>query len=227
MLARRSERHQHGWTVAIRSVSFDDEDEDDLHVFSGYDLMIAHYDIADLDWREVAERSRIDERRGLIIAQVATIEDLIDELLIYLDDPVDAESYQRGLDAQTIGPRLAQLSSKLRRAGLLDRLAEERLVDLRTIVRRRNQLAHGTIYCRPVRMVPIKELGRQPIEVEWLLVDRRSRESERITMTGLRGDLHAAIGAFSAMLAYSEVFVERAPRPINFAGRTYLGAPTP
>jgi len=94
--------------VTIRSLSFDDEDEEALCVFSGYDLMISHYDIADLDWREVAERSSIDERRGLVIAQVAAIEDLIDEFSIYLDDPVDAESYQRGLDTQTIGPRLGE-----------------------------------------------------------------------------------------------------------------------
>jgi hypothetical protein len=61
--------------------------------------------------------------------------------------------------------------------------------------------------------------------MEWVMADRHSRTSERISMVGLRSDLHAAIGAFAAMLAYAESFVERAPRPINFCGRTYLGPP--
>ena len=105
--------------------------------------MISHYDIADLDWQELAERSSIDERRGLVIAQVAAIEDLIDEFLMYLDDPVDAEPYQRSLNTQTIGPRLDQLLSKLRRAGLLNLLADERLNDLQRIVLRRTNSRTG------------------------------------------------------------------------------------
>jgi len=83
-----------------RSVVDDDSDED-LCVFSGSDLLISYYDVADLDWQDVAERSAIDERRGLVIAQVAA-----------LADPIEA---------------------------------------LRRVVRRRNTLAHGTIFCRPVR----------------------------------------------------------------------------
>lgn len=39
--------------MPIRSFSFDDDDNDDLHVFSGQDLLTTHYDIADLDWQEV------------------------------------------------------------------------------------------------------------------------------------------------------------------------------
>jgi hypothetical protein len=46
------------------SVSFDDEDGEELYVFSGGDLLMTHYDAADLDWEEVAERAALDERRG-------------------------------------------------------------------------------------------------------------------------------------------------------------------
>jgi hypothetical protein len=160
--------------MTVRSLSFDDEDDAEMCVFSGYDLLISHHDIADLDWGEVAERAAIDERRGLVIAQVAVLEDLIDEFLIYLADPPDAEAYQRKLDAQTIGPRLELLETKLKQAGLLDQQATERITELRVVVGRRNQLAHGTIYCRPVRVVPIKDLVHKNLELEWVLVDRRS-----------------------------------------------------
>jgi hypothetical protein len=89
----------------------------------------------------VAERSAIDERRGLVIAQIAALEDLIDEFLLYLDDPDDVESYQRNLDSQSIGPRLDQLVSKLRHADLFDQQAQQRMDEVRGIVRRRNELA--------------------------------------------------------------------------------------
>ena len=64
----------------------DDPCEDELSVFSGNDLLIAHYDVSDLDWEEIAERSMIDERRGLIIAQVSALEDLLTEFVLYLSD---------------------------------------------------------------------------------------------------------------------------------------------
>ena len=119
------------------------------------------------------------------------------------------------------------LETRLRHAGLLDRQVIEQIEELRAVARRRNQLAHGTIHLRPLRIVPIEALGRQDVEVEWVLVDRRSRESERISMAGLRQDLYDAIGAFTAMLAYAECFVEKAPRPFHFADGAYLAAPTP
>lgn len=50
--------------MAAWSVSFDDDSDEDLSVFSGNDLLTAHYDVADLDWREVAERSALDGRRA-------------------------------------------------------------------------------------------------------------------------------------------------------------------
>lgn len=103
--------------MAIRSLSFDDDSEDDLCVFSGDDLVITHADGPDLDWREVAERSALDERRGLVIAQVAVLEDLIDEFILYLVDPADPEDYQRSLDKKTIGPRINILEKNSRRSG--------------------------------------------------------------------------------------------------------------
>ena len=212
--------------MTVQSVSFDDDDESELYVFSGNDLLLSHYDVADLDWEEVAERSAIDERRGLVIAQVAVLEDLIDEFIVYLEDPRDVEALRRELDTKTIGPRLDMLESRLRHAGLLDPQVIERIEELRAVARRRNQLAHGTIHLRPLRIVPVEALGRRDVEVEWVLVDRRSRESERISMAGLRQDLEDAIGAFTALLAYAERFVEKAPRPSHFADGAYLAAPT-
>src|ERR1700678_3908947 len=134
--------------MTVRSVSFDDSSNDDLFVFSGNDLLIAHYDQMDLDWQEVAERTALDERRGLMILQVATLEDLVDEFLLYLGDEPDQEEHQRRLEATTIGPRLDQLQRLLREANLLDNHAEELLGTLGRIVRRRNELAHGTISAR-------------------------------------------------------------------------------
>ncbi|MCZ7525597.1 MAG: hypothetical protein M5U14_03930 [Acidimicrobiia bacterium] len=211
--------------MAVSSVSFDDDSDEDLCVFSGSDLLISHYDVADLDWQEVAERSAVDERRGLVITQVAVFDDLVDEFILYLADPVDEAMYRADLDRLTIGPRLDRLESIARTAGILDVEAEGILAELRRVVRRRNNLAHGTISCRPVRPV-------QPgswihtIEFEWVLSDRRSGATERITMAGLRQDVCDAIGAFTGLLAYAEKFVRVAAAPRNFAGGMYLAAPT-
>jgi hypothetical protein len=73
--------------MAAWSVSIDDDNDEELSVFSGYDLLISHYDFADLDCREVAERSALDQRRGLVITQADVLEDLIDEFILYLADP--------------------------------------------------------------------------------------------------------------------------------------------
>ena len=51
-------------------------DASNLFVFSGDDLLTSHNDIADVDWVEVAERTLIDERRGLVVAQAVIIEDV-------------------------------------------------------------------------------------------------------------------------------------------------------
>lgn len=209
--------------MTIRSVSFDDDSDVDLCVLSGDDMLASHYDRADPDWREIAERSSIDERRGLVIAQVAVLEDLVDEFLLYLEDPADQEKVQHDLDRLTLGPRLDRLERALTAARLLDTDAVERLAGLRAVATRRNQLAHGTTYWRPLQVVPIRELGRRTIQLEWILVDRRTRESERVSMAGLREDLQIAIGTFEEMLAFGERIVERAPRPAHFEGGVFLG----
>lgn len=214
--------------MSIRSVSFDDGSDEDLCVFSGDDLLQSHYDVVDLDWVAVAERSLIDQRRGLVIAQVAVLEDLVDEFLLYLEDPRDPGRFQEeDLSRKTIGPRLTMLERGLGSAGLLSDEAVGCLAAARTTVDRRNRLAHGTIHWRPTRVVLIKDLAHIDLEIEWVLVDRRSEQTERISMARLRQDVYEAIAAFSDLLAYGEWFVERVPKPRNFAGGHYLGAPTP
>jgi hypothetical protein len=78
----------------IEELSFDDEVDEDLYVFSGSDFLTSHYDKADLDWAEVASRTAIDERRGLVITQAVVIEDVIDEFILYLADPPNAKQYR-------------------------------------------------------------------------------------------------------------------------------------
>jgi hypothetical protein len=212
--------------MAARSVSFDDDSDEELFVFSGNDLLTSHYDVGDLDWREVAERSALDERRGLVIAQVAVLEDLIDEFILYLADPVDLGGYQAKLDRLTIGPRVDCLEKLLARANILDAVAIAVLGKIRCVAARRNELAHGTIHCRPVEPVE-PESWLDGVPVEWILISRRTRTVERITMAGLRQDVKAAISAMSSTLLYAERFVDVAPHPRHYAGGRYLAAPTP
>ncbi len=211
--------------VAIRSLSFDDDSDDDLRVFSGQDLLIAHMDQADLDWEEVAERSVLDQRRGLVITQVAVLEELIDQFILYVVDPADPEDYQRRLDRKTIGPRIDELEQALRSRSLLDAAGAGLLADLRSLVNTRNELAHGIIYRTLLYVVPIKELATRDLELEWRIYSRRSRTSRRITTSELRENLDDAIGCFMALLGWGEEFGKRAPRPRNFREATYFTAP--
>lgn len=212
----------------IVSLSLDDDDDSELYVFSGQDLLTAHYDQIDLDWHEVAERSIIDERRGLVITQVAILDDLIDEFILYLADPPDEEAYQREkLDTITLGPRIDLFEKRLRRAGLLTDGVSVLLADLRKIQARRNTLAHGTLSWQPIFPMPVlSDRDRPPTRLEWILFDRRRQTRERISMTQLRQDVYTAQGCFSALLNYAEVFVETAPQPTHFRGGSYLAAPT-
>ena len=73
----------------------------------------------------------------------------------------------------------------------------------------------------------INEIRRGEFEVEWILIDRRSGEPERISMMELRHDVEEAVAVFVALLGYAESFVARAPAPTHFAGGACLGAPTP
>jgi len=210
--------------MAFNSISFDDEDGEDLSTFSGLDLLIAHYDQVDLDWQEVAERSVIDERRGLVIAQTAVLEVLVDEFILYLLDSPDEVAAYAALDGLTLGRRISQFEAALEAHGLVTPEARAVVRDLRAVASRRNQLAHGTIERRMTRVVPIAELSHADLEVEWVLLDRRG-DQERLSMAGLREDVYMAAGAFSALLAYAEWFVEIAPRPQFFSGGRYLPNP--
>jgi hypothetical protein len=212
--------------MTITSISFDDDSDEPLQVFSGNDLLINHYGEIDIDWHEVAERTALDERRGLIVLQVGVIEDLLDELIQYLEDPDDPESLQAELEKQTIGPRIERFQSLLQSIGLLDPGAQSRITELRRVVRRRNVLAHGTLALRPVggwNRLPVPS----ELELEWLVCDRRTHIRERITTRGLRDDLYDAIGLFTRLLEFAEMLVQLVPAPVNFRGGHYLAAPSP
>lgn len=211
--------------MPIRSLSFDDESEEPMFVFSGEDLLTAHIDQVDLDWEEVAERSILDERRGLVITQVAVLEELIDEFILYVTDPADPAGFQRRLDRTTIGPRIEELEKALKERHLLDEAGAELIADLRTLVDIRNELAHGIIYRTLVYVVPIKELATRDVPQEWRIYSRRSRTARRLTTAGLRDNLEDAIGCFTALIAWGEELVQRAPRPQNFRETTYFTSP--
>ena len=216
--------------MGVISVCFDDPGDEELSVFSGNDLLVSQYDGPDLDWQEVAERSQIDQRRGLVIAQVAVLEDLVDEFLAYLIDPVDPAELAARLDAKTIVPRITWLRFEMKKAQLLDDETEALIDELDRVAQRRNELAHGILHWRLVagQSRLLRDLLGQPeIELEWIITNRRTRSSQRITMLELRQNLYDAIGVFMAMLDYAEVFVERAPQPQHFSGGQYLAASTP
>jgi hypothetical protein len=134
--------------------------------------------------------------------------------------------FQAGLDTCTIGPRLDRLEKLLRRAGLRDHHVAGVFDEIRRVVARRNELAHGTIHRRPVESV-VPGSWVDGIPLEWIITSRRSKTPERLTMGRLRQDLYDAIGCFTAMLRYAETFVEVAPAPTRFRGGRDLGAPTP
>ena len=219
----------------LEDLSLDDESGEDAYVFSGSDLLTSHYDLADLDWAEVAARTAIDERRGLVSTQAVVIEDVIDEFIVYLNDPPESTQYRmETLGSWTVGRRRQKLEKLLRRAGLLDRYAAQLLDRCRAIGERRNTLAHGTIEPRLFNVakpdqvvVPIAEFDQASLAIEWILTDRRSGATERVSMARLRQDLVDAQALVDELLNYAEYFVERAPWPSHFQGGAFLGAPTP
>ena len=208
--------------MRVRSVSFDDDSDDDLFVFSGDQLLTSHYDTADLDWAEVAERSTLDERRGLVIAQVAVLEDLLDEVILYIADPHDIQGERTKLNRLTLGPRIDLFERMLNESDLAGPTSSPLLDQMREVVKRRNELAHGTLHWRPVGGVPT--LGTQTeVSLEWIISNRRSGEMRRITMSQLRSDLLAAIACFTSLLEFAERAVESVPTPRHFEGGRYIG----
>src|SRR5487761_2485659 len=126
--------------MPVESVSFDDESDEPPFVFSGNDLLLSHYDQVDLDWEEVAERTELDERRGLVVLQVGVIEDLLDEFIEYLEDPADHAAFVAELETQMIGKRLERFERDLRQTGILDARAQREVDEVICVVRRRNEL---------------------------------------------------------------------------------------
>jgi hypothetical protein len=203
MLDENSIRVLEEMSVEIVEVSFDDGSHEPLNVFSDYDLLLSFHDAADLDWEEVAERSALDERRGLVITQSTVLEDLLGGVILQLERPDDPETRQGELDQWMIGKRLKHVESFLASGGSLEASRSFPREELWVSVRRRNELAHGNIirvigdaYPRPEGLGKIRR-------VEWHLVDRRTRESRLITMAGLREDLYAAIAAYTDLLRWT------------------------
>ncbi|GAA2156655.1 hypothetical protein [Actinomadura napierensis] len=208
--------------MALNNVSFDDSEEEELYVFSGDDLVISFHDQVDLDWREVAERTLIDERRGLVVLQVTALEDLIDDIIMHLADDPDQEEFYSKLTKKTIGPRLDLLVKLLKERDVMDDEMEGVLADVRKLVERRNLLAHGTIHLRPVGGVRPTLPLKADFELEWVIKSRRSPTPQRLTMSELREDLYEAIGCFTAMLKCTNALVAKTPQPQHFTNGRYL-----
>lgn len=200
---------KHG--VQYMNVSLDDAtDQSDLLVFSGQDLAIAAYDQVDLNWEEVAERTTIDERRGLVVVQTVALEDLVDVAIIAVESTANWDSRAEELARMTIGPRIDILQKRLAECGKLNMEAIEVLRDLRRVVQRRNRLAHGDLGWRQHRICPHEDGKGRILEAEWVLIDRRSGAAERITLSGLRRDLEDAIGCYIKARVWADGL---SPRP--------------
>lgn len=87
MLDENSVRILEEMSVEVVEVSFDDDSDEPLNVFSGYDLLLSFHDSVDLDWEKVAECGALDERRGLVITQSTVLEDLLGDVILQLERP--------------------------------------------------------------------------------------------------------------------------------------------
>lgn len=90
--------------MSMRSLSFDDDSADSLWVHSISDLSIGYWEARDLDWEEVVERTALDERRGLVIAQTLVLEDLVNDAIIYLARRLILIRINGTWRAQPLGP---------------------------------------------------------------------------------------------------------------------------
>ena len=203
------------YRLPVRSETFDDDEDDSLVVLSGSDVLSIHYGHGP-DEDKAEERSAIDKRRGLVLAQVAVLEDLVDEIIIYLDDPVDADAYRKKLP-RMLGPRLERLTELLEAVGLDHLFPLDRL---KALVDRRNVLAHGSLF-RDVSVWRLYDRRPPPSQ------GRREPRSEPVYMSRLRRDLEEAQDCLLDILGSLEVFVEQAPWPRHFDGGEFLPAPTP
>ncbi|MFF5056713.1 hypothetical protein ACFY1S_26380 [Micromonospora sp. NPDC000663] len=187
-------------SVDVIEVSFDDDSDEPLNVFSSYDLLLSFHDEVDLDWEEVAERSEIDQRRGLVITQSTVLEDLLGDVILHLEKPDDPETRRDEIDQWMIGKRLHRVESLLANRPSPETNRGFPREEMWAVVRRRNELAHGNI-TRVVGEARSRPDGPGKTQrVEWHLVDRRTRRSQLITMAGLREDVEAAITAYANLL---------------------------
>ncbi|MGW0505486.1 hypothetical protein [Micromonospora sp. NPDC003241] len=189
-------------SVDVVEVSFDDDSDEPLNVFSDYDLLLAFHDEVDLDWEEVAERSALDQRRGLVITQSTVLEDLLGDVILRLEEPDDPEARRSELDQWTIGKRLKRVESLMDGSASPEANGTFPRDELWAAIRRRNELAHGNITRVTSDPYPRPDGPGRAMRVEWHLVDRRTRESRLITMAGLREDLYAAIAAYTSLLRW-------------------------
>lgn len=209
----------------VNNLSFDDPSDEGLDVISAYELLISELDVADPDWGKIAERTAIDERRGLVIAQVAEMEQVIDDFILYVADPDDVSAYMQRLAAWTIGPRVKEFERLLRVAGVCDEVAVDVIGMLLSVVARRNLLAHGSLYLRPTKWTPIGQWDG--VEFEWMLRDPRTGHAERISMAGLRTDLEDVIDATVRLIRYGSHLAAQLPPPSNYANATYIAPMQP
>ncbi|MFI7510492.1 hypothetical protein ACIBSS_27110 [Micromonospora aurantiaca] len=203
MLDERNVRSLEGMSVEVVEVSFDDDSDEPLNVFSGHDLLLSFHEAVDLDWEEVAERSALDHRRGLVITQSTVLEDLLGDVILDLERPNDPEGRRSEIDQWMIGKRLNRVESLLASGACRDADRSFPREELRAAIRRRNELAHGNITRIVNKARPRPDGPGKTQRVEWHLVDRRSRESQLITMARLREDVYAAIAAYTNLLRWA------------------------
>ncbi|MFF5181430.1 hypothetical protein ACFY2Q_25660 [Micromonospora sp. NPDC000316] len=209
MLDEESVKKLDEMSVEVVEVSFNDNSDEPLHVFSGYDLLLTFHDAADLDWEEVAERRALDERRGLVITQSAILEDLLSDVIVQLERPGNPETRQRELDQWTIGKRLKYVESLLGNGAYPEGNSTFPFEELWDAVRRRNELAHGNLTRVVGEACPRSDGPGKTRRIEWHLVDRRSQGSRLITMADLREDLYAATAAYANLLRWASNLEQR------------------
>ncbi|MBQ1022968.1 hypothetical protein [Micromonospora sp. C95] len=203
MLDEHNVRSLEEMSVDVVEVSFDDDSDEPLSVFSNCDLLLSFHDTVDLDWEEVAERSALDERRGLVITQSTALEDLLGDVILQLERPNDPETRRSELDQWMIGKRLNRVESLLASGASPDADRSFPREELWAAIRRRNELAHGNITRVISEAYPRPDGAGKTQRVEWHLVDRRTRGSQLITMAGLREDVYAAIAAYTSLLRWA------------------------
>ncbi|MEU8377459.1 hypothetical protein AB0C22_30725 [Micromonospora sp. NPDC048894] len=203
MLDESNVRSLEEMSVDVVGVSFDDDSNEPLNVFSDYDLVLSFHDAVDLDWEEVAERSALDQRRGLVITQCTVLEDLLNDVILQLERPNDPERRRSELDRSTIGTRLKRVESLFTSGAFTEAARGFPREELWAVIKRRNELAHGSLTRVVNEVRPRPDGPGKTQRVEWHLVDRRSRETRLITMAGLRQDVHAATAAYTSLLRWA------------------------